>query len=767
MASKSLGTLTLDLVAKTGNFVEGMTKAERQSEKWRKSVQKNAALAGKALGTFAGGAITAIAAMTVHTVRAAGEITRLSQVAGTSTSEFQRYSAGASAMGIQQEKLADIFKDTSDKVGDFLQTGGGALADFFENIAPKVGVTAEQFRDLSGPQALGLFVSSLEKANVSQNEMTFFMEAIASDATMLLPLLKNNAEGFRLFGDAAERAGGILDEDVIRQSQELRASMFLLTQQFDGAKTKLSAELIPILNDFADSMSTTTGDGVVLDGVVEDIATTFKFMSASAVGAFAALMLVGEGIKSVKNIATAAAADASIVDFLSPTGMLRTFKRNAGAVSSAVDEAGADLQATADTYATILSSIWSAGERGPRSDLAARLAEIMSVPRIEGGGSSITGLNKEAEEAAKAAERLAEAVAKQVAELQFQSAYAHKSADELTLLRLAADGATQSQLALAESALANIAAFEAQTEAEKAMVEEMKRINSEAMGIAEALQTEEEAIRSSYARRRDIILKNTEITGQAQQNLMLRLETETNEKLEELNRGFWGDYLAAMEENFANMDTLTADMLENITSGFGNAFESMIFDAESLEDAVYKLASGMLRSIVNALGQMAGQWLAYQAVQLATGQSTQAAVTASSLASGTAIAAAYAPAAAMASLASFGANSAPAMAGITATSALAKGLSLVGMAHDGIDSVPQTGTWLLQKGERVTTADTSAKLDKTLSGLQSGGGMGKNIRIVNAWDTSMIGDYMGSSAGEQVIMNAVRRNQRTIRSLAG
>ncbi|MCP6368134.1 phage tail tape measure protein, partial [Klebsiella pneumoniae] len=42
------------------------------------------------------------------------------------------------------------------------------------------------------------------------------------------------------------------------------------------------------------------------------------------------------------------------------------------------------------------------------------------------------------------------------------------------------------------------------------------------------------------------------------------------------------------------------------------------------------------------------------------------------------------------------------------------GLALSGMAHDGIDKIPETGTWLLKKGERVTTAGTSAKLDATL-----------------------------------------------------
>lgn len=36
MASRSLGTLTLDVVAQVGGFVSGMDKAERASEKWRK-----------------------------------------------------------------------------------------------------------------------------------------------------------------------------------------------------------------------------------------------------------------------------------------------------------------------------------------------------------------------------------------------------------------------------------------------------------------------------------------------------------------------------------------------------------------------------------------------------------------------------------------------------------------------------------------------------------------------------------------------------------
>jgi hypothetical protein len=46
--------------------------------------------------------------------------------------------------------------------------------------------------------------------------------------------------------------------------------------------------------------------------------------------------------------------------------------------------------------------------------------------------------------------------------------------------------------------------------------------------------------------------------------------------------------------------------------------------------------------------------------------------------------------------------------------------SVAGMAHDGIDSVPKTGTWLLEKGERVVTSQTSRKLDATLESIRSG-----------------------------------------------
>ena len=181
--------------------------------------------------------VQAIANMT----RSAAEIGRLADVAGVSAEELQLFAAGAKTAGFEIDKVADVIKDVNDKVGDFLQTGGGPMADFFENIAPKVGVTADQFARLSGPEALQLYVNSLEAANLSQSEMTFYMEAIANDATALLPLLQDNGKAMKDLGDEALRSGRILDQDAIDGARDLGREMGELS---DTIKKQLTAAVL-------------------------------------------------------------------------------------------------------------------------------------------------------------------------------------------------------------------------------------------------------------------------------------------------------------------------------------------------------------------------------------------------------------------------------------------------------------------------------------------------------------------------------------------
>lgn len=233
----------------------------------------------------------------------------------------------------------------------------------------------------------------------------------------------------------------------------------------------------------------------------------------------------------------------------------------------------------------------------------------------------------ESKTAARAVVELSDAqkkVAEQLSAIERAAIVWHLSADEIKLYELALNGASLEQIEYAKSILDTVAAFEAQAKAQKEAADSQKNINTEAVSIAASLRTEEEAILESYARRRQIILDNTVITGNAQSELLRRLEEERNERLLEINAGYWERWLAAAESSLTNFDEIAGNVIENFSRSFGEAFESMIFDSESLRDAVNNMAEGMARSIVSALGEMAAQWLIYQSVQRLSAKKSQA-----------------------------------------------------------------------------------------------------------------------------------------------
>lgn len=258
MSSQAIGSLFVSLGLDSAAFTVGVKRIQTVSGRLRADLEKigHAATAlGKRMSVVSG-AMAVAGAASIALVRdmskAANEIAIQSKIANASTKEFQRWAAGSKKVGVEQDKLADILKDVNDRVGDFMETGGGPMADFFANVAPKVGVTAEQFKNLSGPQALQLYVDTLQKAGLNQQQMTFYMEAMASDATALIPLLLDGGWAMNAYGDAAERSGAVMSDAAIKGAKAFQDKLALLQQAAQGARNRLSEALIPVVNRFMD-----------------------------------------------------------------------------------------------------------------------------------------------------------------------------------------------------------------------------------------------------------------------------------------------------------------------------------------------------------------------------------------------------------------------------------------------------------------------------------------------------------------------------------
>lgn len=292
----SLGTLTLDLVAKIGGFTGPMDKASQEAKKRNAEIAKSFDNLAKGVSMAIGSIPAVLTGLVLHSASVAKEIANQAALAGLGTTEFQKYAAGARTVGIEQDKLADIFKDTNDKLGDFANTGGGALKDFFTAIAPKVGVTADSFKKLNSKDALALYVTSLEKANVNQQEMTFYMEAIANDSTALVPLLRNGGKAFDDFGASALAAGAILDEGTIAAAKQFGVEVSGLEQYLSSIQTMLAAEFLPVLAQFTKDLNQSAKDAGGLKGVVGDLGDTLVNTTAFIASA-------GDGVVRVFDIA--------------------------------------------------------------------------------------------------------------------------------------------------------------------------------------------------------------------------------------------------------------------------------------------------------------------------------------------------------------------------------------------------------------------------------------------------------------------------------
>jgi len=207
------------------------------------------------LGTAATAAGVAFLAFSKLVGDNVNELKNQAAVANTSITNFKNMAFAAKSVGVEQDTLADILKDVNDKIGDFVQTGAGPMVDFFEKIGPMVGVTADNFKDLSGDQALKLYVDSLNSANLSQSDMVFYMEAIASDATKLLPLYADqSAELDRLsqkYSDVNEQLG--LTANQADSMGDMKEAFDLLGVTAGNAGTQIISTFAEPITDFLET----------------------------------------------------------------------------------------------------------------------------------------------------------------------------------------------------------------------------------------------------------------------------------------------------------------------------------------------------------------------------------------------------------------------------------------------------------------------------------------------------------------------------------
>ncbi|QNR42539.1 phage tail tape measure protein [Pseudomonas syringae] len=799
--SKSLGTLTLDLVARIGSFTGPLDRASQEAKKRNAEIAKSFENLAKGVGVAIAAVPAALTGLVAYTAGSAKEISNLAALAGLGTTEFQKYAAGAKTVGVEQDKLADIFKDTNDKLGDFFNTGGGELKDFFEVIAPKVGVTAESFKKLNSAEALQLYVSTLEKANVSQAEMTFYMEGIADEASALVPLLRNGGKEFKQLGDAAESAGAILSVQTIAVSKQFSSELMGLMQNLQGTKNKIADDFMPVVQqltkDLNDSVKAGGGVTKVVGEMGDKLVTATAFVVNAGDGVTRVFKIVSDTL--VGMYATAVGYTSSMMaDVAAGLAKFTIGDVSKQFIADSVrlrDEAKVNFGAAAEAAAGIKATLEEplAGDLGKKFITDARAAGA-EYQRLFGGvgfsdqGGTGSGVDPKALEAAKQAAKDAASAAKKLSDtfkgsetdLQRQialintSADAQKNATEVDKIRfevasgklVGINAVQQKRLEGLASELDALQKLKVANEEEAKAVSFLATLKDENASIGAGFDMElagagmgdkardrlkqDMAIQEDYARKAadlqaqrnsgdisaELYAKETGMLSEALAERMV-IQQDYYNRIDEAQSNWmagvsdaWQNYVDAAEDYSAIAADFVSGSLSDLTGGLGNVFSDVVTGAKDAGDAIADFAGNMAKSVINALSDMAAQWLVYQGIQLLVGKSGQSAAATGLIANAQAASAqaalnAYAstagipligPAAAPAAALAAAAATAPMVAAVSAS-------ALAGMAHSGMDNIPKEGTWLLDGGERVLNPNQNRDLTKYLAD-KAGSGIG-------------------------------------------
>ncbi|EOX0155378.1 tail protein (tape measure) [Klebsiella pneumoniae] len=211
----------------------------------------------------------------------------------------------------------------------------------------------------------------------------------------------------------------------------------------------------------------------------------------------------------------------------------------------------------------------------------------------------------------------------------------------------------------------------------------------------------------------------------------------------------------AAQWEILSQQSLGYNMLTSAVDAFSgnaaNAITGLLTGTMSAQEAMRSLGNTILNSVINSIVQVGVEALKNYIL----GQTLGAASVATSVGLAATTASAWAPAAAMASLASFGANAGPAAAGISSTVGLANGLALAGARYNG---GPVSAGGLYQVGEKgkpeIYQASTGKQYmipgdnGKVISNKDMQGG-GLNVQVViNNQASNAEPQYMGATQND-------------------
>lgn len=569
--------------------------------------------------------------------------------------------------GNEMDKLRKAAEDL-DKVVKVSSNGVAALSNDYALLAKTNAVVAAQLRD----NAIAEYQKKVEDAgkavrDVVVDQSSFFRSltggtaSVAALGNLLDGLSVSSANVGEAFSQISKNSG-----NSQAAMQTFSATVGMMSSNL-GISEQQAFALIRQLNELAKNPSEANINGIItaLNGMKSSskdgqqaIQDLLKSVSEAGAEVLTAAAKVDQLKKSLNDLQTA--AQAQNFESLSRSLKQQTIQLTMGA-QAAKEFAISQEDLTDEQKASLIQ-------------------QSRQVAALEAQKKSQDEATRAASSSAKSQATAADSVAQKLENLKEKADVSANSTKELsreqailTAQQSLGKSATQEQIALAgqyaATAYDNAAALKAQADAEKKKQEIQKNYQSVRDQASPVTATDNQfskdmAALNAYAQQYPAKIEEVEATRSA------------------IEKKYRDTRMAAMWTEWQQQSVgaqVFGEALDTSLNTVSSSLTGILTGTQTVNEALANIANTVLSSVVQSFVQMGAQWLKSYIM----GQVGMSAAVASGAAGAATLATAWAPAAALSSLATAGANAVPAQAGIAATAGLAQGLAVAGMRKNG------------------------------------------------------------------------------------
>lgn len=667
MANSAAVQLAVQILGDNGHLRASLNNSNQAVNKFSSGVLRAsvASAAGFASITAAAAAsVYAIHSVSIENALLARDLSRMAASANESVTGIQRAEAATRGLGFEQGKMADILKDFQEKLGDFATSGGGEFKDFFEKIAPRVGLTTEALQKMSGTDALIAVKKAMDDVNVSASQQTAFLEAIANDASALTPLLEDNGRAFKDLADDYVEMNSVMTEPELENYKQYAKNVDQLGDSFDSLVRETLNPYIKKLGEASKAMAELFGQWRVN---VSNQRIDDNYLNKDDIEADIAY------IEKVRK------RYPSVIDGML-TGVQKGILRSEGIINNrVVGFSDAVLQQRKEQLKQVRSELEEQLEHN--AQLLGKPSELPNTPKSgapigeDESSSKKTPKNRTADLISnlnlKYADETGKLALQHAVRLEKIKSF-ELSASELKRQGFESNNELQRDYALREDEFYN-------RELEKVVKRKQEKAQSDLDSVLQEQMT----------------LQDVELEAQKNRQLMidnaLSAGVISREKHQDLVEKSSARHQGRLLEIQSKQTNAQLKNYEELFGGLAGVMKTAAGEQSGLYKAMFvaSKAFSIAQSIISIKTGIAKAW----ELGWPLGIPAAAAVVSST-------------------------------ADVLST---IKGTSLKGMAHDGIDSIPEEGTWLLDKGERVL----SRKQNKIFSQLESNQGFpAGNVKFV-------------------------------------